>query len=206
MALTLALCTCGPQIEVALEGDSLRAVSTVRLAGRSARATLVLAAVDLLMEDAGLPPEELKRVLVTRGPGSFTGIRSGLATALGLAAARAMEVAAFGSLDALAARVIGPETVWAAQPGRRGEVYARPFAVTPGEPPRAVGELRVLRVDEAVGLGPWVAAEALDLGAARRVASACGCAEGLLRLARLGARPEPCEPLYVEAPPIHLQG
>jgi tRNA threonylcarbamoyladenosine biosynthesis protein TsaB len=205
MAVTLALYTCGPQLEIALDGHPLRATSLVRLAGTSARSTLVLAAVDLLMEDAGIASDAIDRVLVTRGPGSFTGIRAGLATALGMAAWRPVEVAAFGSLDTLAARVVGPAKVWAAQPGRRGEVYARPFAVAPGRPPQATDELQVLRIGDLHGRGSWVAAEALDLGAATRAESSCSCAEALLRLVRLGAPSEPCEPLYVEAPPVHVK-
>jgi tRNA threonylcarbamoyl adenosine modification protein YeaZ len=204
--LTLAVVTCGPQLEVALAGGPLAAASVVRLAGRSPRSALLLAAADLLFEDAGLEPAALARVVVTRGPGSFTGIRAGLATAAGLALATGAEVVAYDSLSALAARSLGEGEVWAAQPGRRGEVYAQPFAVGPTAAPRASGELLVLPVAEAAERGPWLAAEALDLGSARRAVAAMSTAEGLLRLAALAAPPQPLEPLYVEGPPIHRGG
>jgi len=204
--LTLAVVTCGPQLEVALAGGPLVATSVVRLAGRLPRSALLLAAVDLLFEDAGLDQALLERVVVTRGPGSFTGIRAGLATAAGLALATGAEVVAYDSLSTLAARCLGDGEVWTAQPGRRGEVYAQPFFVALAAPPRASGELRVMAVADAAACGPWLAAEALDLGQARRAVAALTTAEGLLRLAALDVSSQPLEPLYVEGPPLHLGG
>ncbi len=202
MTVALAMVTCTPQLEVALAGDGLKAPSLVRLAGVSPRSTLLLAAVDLLFEDAGVRPDALSQVLVTRGPGSFTGIRSGLATAAGLASAVGVEVAAYDSLTVQAARCDGPGTVWAAQPGRRGEVYARAFQVTGGAVPEPMGELEIIAVEELGERGSWVAAECLDLGAASRASSVRTAAEALLRLAELGAEAGPATPLYVEGPPV----
>ncbi len=104
---------------------SQEVASLVRLAGVSPRSTLVLAAADLLMEDAGLEPSAIEQVVISRGPGSFTGIRAGIATAQGLAAATGAEILAFDSLLVQAARCGPDDRVWAAQPGRRGEVYAQ---------------------------------------------------------------------------------
>lgn len=201
--LTLALVTCGPQLEVALEGGPLAAPSLVRLAGVAPRSSLLLAAVDLLFEDAGVEREALQRILVTRGPGSFTGIRAGLASAAGLALATGAEPRAYDSLTAQAARATFEGEVWVAQPGRRGEVYAQRFAVTVGGAPRSRGEVSVMPVAEAAQRGPWLAAEGLDLGGADRPASALSTAEALLRLAELGVPAQALEPLYVEGPPIH---
>lgn len=201
MSLALAIVTCGPQLEVALGGSAMAATSLVRLAGTSPRSTLVLAAVDLLFEDAGLSPADLELVVVSRGPGSFTGIRAGIATAQGLAAATGVRVVAHGSLPAQAAR-LDDGLVWAAQPGRRGEVYAQPFECGCGAP-RPQGEVEIVRLVDVASRGPWIAAESLDLGSARRAVPARTAAEGLLRLVDLGAESEPVEPLYVEGPPIH---
>jgi hypothetical protein len=60
-----------------------------------------------------------------------------------------------------------------------------------------------LTVDHAAERGPWVAAEALDLGGAERAATARSSAEALLCLVALGVTADPLEPLYVEGPPIH---
>ena len=87
MTATLAIVACGPQLEVALRGPDQKVASLVRLAGVSPRSTLLLAAADLLVEDAELEPSDIERVVISRGPGSFTGIRSGLATAQGFSAA-----------------------------------------------------------------------------------------------------------------------
>lgn len=200
--LTLALVTCGPQLEVALAGGPLRAESVVRLAGRSPRSTLVLAAVDLLFEDAGAERANLGRVLVTRGPGSFTGIRAGLATAAGMAVGGGVEARAHDSLQVLAARAVGTPEVWCAQPGRRGEVYGQRFVLADDQPPRAMGEIEVLAVSELGRRGLWVAAESLDLGGAVRAETGRTIAEALLRLDRQGVPVRPLEPLYVEGPPI----
>ena len=201
--LTLALVTCGPQLEAALAGPPLVATSLVRLAGGAPRSSLVLAAVDLLFEDAGVGREALQRIVVTRGPGSFTGIRAGLSTAAGLALATGAEALAYDSLTTQAARATWDGEVWAAQPGRRGEVYARRFVVTAAAAPQPSGEVSVVRVADAAKRGPWLAVEGLDLGGAPRPEAARSTAEALLRLVALGMPGEPLEPLYVEGPPIH---
>ncbi len=201
----LALVTCGPQLEVALEAPSSRVVSLVRLGGVAPRSTLVLAAVDLLVEDAGLSGDSVDEVVVSRGPGSFTGIRAGLATAAGIVASVGAKCLAYDSLLMLAARCRTPDRVWCAQPGRRGEVYARQFELTEGGSPVALGEIEVFPVSAIGERGPWIAAEALELGEARRVATARSSAEALLHLAELGAPAETPDPLYVEGPPVHTQ-
>jgi len=200
---SLALVTCGPQLEVALAAPSSRTTSLVRLGGVAPRSTLVLAAADLLTEDAGLAPDAVTTVIVSRGPGSFTGIRAGLATAFGLAAATDAECLACGSLLMLAARCAGPGSVWCAQPGRRGEVYARQFELPDSGVPRALGEIEIMALKDTTERGPWSAAEALDLGAAERAPTIRSSAEALLYLASMGAATEALEPLYVEGPPIH---
>ncbi|HSN54966.1 MAG TPA: tRNA (adenosine(37)-N6)-threonylcarbamoyltransferase complex dimerization subunit type 1 TsaB [Candidatus Sulfomarinibacteraceae bacterium] len=201
--VTLAIVACGPQLEVALRRREGEVASVVRLAGGSPRSTLLLAAADLLLEDAGVEPGSIGRVVISRGPGSFTGIRSGIATADGLAAAAGAEVVAYDSLLVQAARCAPVPRVWAAQPGRRGEVYARPFAAAGASPPEPLDELEILAVDAVADRGPWVAPDALDLGGALRVTAARCAAEALLALVEWGAEPQPAEPLYVEGPPIH---
>ena len=159
--------------------------------------------MDLLVEDAGLDPGDVRRVVVSRGPGSFTGIRAGLATVHGLAAATGAKIVAYDSLLMLAARCEDSSEVWCAQPGRRGEVYARRYLVEKETAPRAAGDIEIVAVADAGGRAPWVAAGPLDLGGAEWAATIRSSAEALLRLLELGAPGDEPEPLYIEGPPIH---
>lgn len=203
MTSTLAIVVCGPQLEVAFRGPSGGVASLVRLAGVSPRSTLVLAAADLLIEDAGMEPSAIERVVISRGPGSFTGIRAGIATAQGLAAATGAAIIAFDSLLVQAARCGPVDEVWAAQPGRRGEVYARPFRVRGRGLPEPLAEIEIAAISTLGDRGPWVASDSLDLGEGVPVTPRRTAAEALLRLAEGQAEPQPVEPLYVEGPPIH---
>jgi tRNA threonylcarbamoyl adenosine modification protein YeaZ len=79
-------------------------------------ARLVLAAAEELLRAAGIEARELDGVVVGTGPGSFTGIRIGLATAQGLALGLGVPVAGVSTLHAFA----GGRVVIDA---RRGEVF-----------------------------------------------------------------------------------
>jgi len=199
----LAMVTCGPQLEVALLCPSQPGPSVVRLSGGSPRSKLLLAAVELLIEDAGIDRSIVGRVAVSRGPGSFTGIRAGLAAASGFEAGIGARVFAYDSLLVQASRAHEPGEVWAAQPGRRGEVYAQRFLVAPGQTPVASSDIQILSVDGLTDRGPWLAAESQDLGAAQRALTVRSAAEGLIRLVEFGVESSSVEPLYVEGPPIH---
>jgi tRNA threonylcarbamoyladenosine biosynthesis protein TsaB len=88
------------------------------------RARLVLGAADELLAAAGLDPRELDGVVVGTGPGSFTGIRIGLATARGLALGLELPVAGVSTLRAYEG---GSPVIDA----RRGEVFAEGPTVGP---------------------------------------------------------------------------
>jgi len=104
------------------------------LGERASRAVRVLADADDLLREAGRDCSELGGIVVGVGPGSFTGLRLGLAAARGLAFALDLPVAGVSTLDALAAGAPGALPIIDA--GRR-EVFTRvedePFAVAPQE-------------------------------------------------------------------------
>lgn len=77
--------------------------------------------------DAGGDFDALDRIGVTVGPGSFTGLRVGMAFAQGLGAALDRPVVGVSTLDALAASIEPAGLVAAVIDARRGQVYARLF-------------------------------------------------------------------------------
>lgn len=79
------------------------------------------------MAEAGGGFGSVDRIGVTVGPGSFTGLRVGLAFAQGLGAALDRPVIGVSTLDALAASIDETGLVAAVIDARRGQVYARLF-------------------------------------------------------------------------------
>lgn len=91
----------------------------------------VLTGVHELLASAGLRPRDLRRIVVGVGPGGFTGVRIGIATALGLGQALDVPVVGASSLRALATGIAASceePTVAAVTDARRGEVFAAAYA------------------------------------------------------------------------------
>lgn len=117
------------------------------LGERSSRAASLLEDVDALLRQGGAHPNDLDALALGIGPGSFTGLRIGLATARALALAVGIEGAGVSTLDALAAGAPGAHPVIDA---KRREV----FAFVDGAPSvLAPEELDVERGAEYVGDG-----------------------------------------------------
>jgi tRNA threonylcarbamoyladenosine biosynthesis protein TsaB len=101
------------------------------LGERVSRASTLLVDVDALVRQAGAHPRDIAGLVVGTGPGSFTGIRIGLAAARGLALALDVTAAGVSTLDALAAGAPGAIPVIDA---KRREVFVPgPRAVAPAE-------------------------------------------------------------------------
>lgn len=85
--------------------------------------------VDMLMVRAGRTVRDVTAIAVACGPGSFTGLRVGIAAATGLA--RALDRPLYGATTLeLVARSSGAcEDVWAVLDARRSEVFAQRFVV-----------------------------------------------------------------------------
>lgn len=127
----LGIDTATPDVAVAVGRgvDCLGEKQIQPLAGERPRHTsALLPAVEELVAEAG-GWETVDRVAVGLGPGSFTGLRIGIATARGLARAHGVELTGVGSLAALA-RGIGEQderesgSRLAVIDARRGEVFA----------------------------------------------------------------------------------
>lgn len=100
-------------------------------AGRSVGAQRLLDDVHGLLERAGVAPGDVELIVAGTGPGTFTGLRIGLATARALGFALGVPVRGVSTLAALRA----PDDVdVACIDGRRGEV----FCAGPGIEPQAI--------------------------------------------------------------------
>lgn len=135
MGWILGLDTSGTWCGVALARDG-RVAGEERVLEPGANRAL-MPAVDRLCREAGITPRQLDGVAVAIGPGSFTGLRIGLAAAKGLALALDVPVAGVDSLEAAAATVAG--IAGAAGPGPDAARAA------PGAPLQPAGPLLVAR-------------------------------------------------------------
>jgi tRNA threonylcarbamoyl adenosine modification protein YeaZ/ribosomal-protein-alanine acetyltransferase len=84
--------------------------------------------VQQVMASAALPFSSIERIAVTIGPGTFTGVRIGLAMARGLGLARGLPVIGIDSLSAIAANEVTSDSfLLVAADARNGEVYTASF-------------------------------------------------------------------------------
>jgi tRNA threonylcarbamoyladenosine biosynthesis protein TsaB len=158
----LVLDTGSPLVSVAV-GRAGRVVSE-RSVGLGRSSALLLDMIREALEEAGVAPAELGGIAVLRGPGSFTGVRIGLATALGLHQALGTPATGISSLQALAASAgeAVEGTVIAVVDALRGEWSAQAFA---GE--RPVAEEVLVPGAEVPGLAGEGPASVIGFGASR---------------------------------------
>lgn len=119
----LALETSTPAGGAALL-DGGRLVGESRLNIALTHSERLMAVVDRLLQDCGWEARHLDALAVSIGPGSFTGLRVGVATAKGLALALDLPAAPVPTLDALAATLpFADAPVCPLLDARKGEVY-----------------------------------------------------------------------------------
>ena len=200
LAIDTALETCSAA--VVKDGRALAARSEPMARGHQERLAPLVAE---LMTEAGIGFDRIGRVGVTVGPGSFTGLRVGLAFAKGLGLALEVPVVGVGSLEAMAAGCGGYAA--AVIDARREQVYLQPFRDgRPLQPPAALGLADsvdwLIGVDSAgpgvlTGPGARLLAEAFPDATVDVVSGA-----DPVVLARLAAEAEPAppRPVYLRAP------
>ncbi len=128
----LAIDTATPASSVALAEDR-RIIASASRIDRRGHASFLVSAIDFCFDQAGWSPRDLDAVVVDVGPGLYTGIRVGLATAQGLAAAIGIPVVPANSLDALALRAAtGRRHIWSVVDVRRGEYAVGGYRPVPG--------------------------------------------------------------------------
>jgi len=106
--------------------------------------------VDSVIDFSGLAISELDGFAVTRGPGTFTGLRIGISTVKGLATASGKPVVGISSLDALAKQcAYASNLICSLIDARRGEVYFARYRFLDGVLEKVIEE-RVLPPAQAV--------------------------------------------------------
>jgi tRNA threonylcarbamoyladenosine biosynthesis protein TsaB len=170
----------------------------------------LIPAIERLLAELDTDAAALELIVCSLGPGSFTGIRIGLATALGVAHARGIPVVGASTLDAYAVpweRYDGD--VFPVIDARKGRVYTAPYAAgaRQGEyrdiPPAELGSL-VARARRPLLAGPDAPRFLRMLGEAAGIAGASDFFDprALLRLGtqryrKEGATAESLRPLYL---------
>jgi tRNA threonylcarbamoyladenosine biosynthesis protein TsaB len=139
------------------DGSSLQARDDPGPGEHPGHATRLLAMTRGLLADAGIAWTAVDRIAVGLGPGRFTGLRVGVATARGLAQSRSLELVGVSTLRALAEAAASggaeqPEGVLAVIDARRGEAFAVAYS---SNDQKSAGELafsRALRPEDLQGV------------------------------------------------------
>jgi tRNA threonylcarbamoyladenosine biosynthesis protein TsaB len=100
----------------------------------------LLPMIDALLQQCRRPISAVTGIGVSAGPGSFTGLRIGMATAKGLALAGGIDLLAIPTLEAMAWQVMGqPDLVSPMQNARRDQIYSGLYSWRPVAGPGSAG-------------------------------------------------------------------
>ena len=159
-----------------------------------------------VMAAAGLPFDRLDRIGVTVGPGSFTGLRVGLAFAKGLSLALGVPCVGVGTLQALAVSVDAGGPKVAVIDAGRGRVYLQTF--DDDQPLAGPESLALSEALQRLSASP----DALTVGPGgpllnpRRVDSLAAPRPEIVARLAAAAPIAPPKPLYLRAPDARLPG
>lgn len=225
MASVLGIDTSAAACSAAVWRDGA-VLASARAAMMRGHAEALVPMIELVMRDAGLAYRDLAAVAVTRGPGAFTGLRIGLATARGLALAAgipAIGISAFDAVaEALPAGARAGRCLAVAIDTKRGDVYLQisdralaPVGAARVVQPRDVAAALPAGPILVAGDGAALLAEALAARAAEIAFDPSPRPPDAVVVARLGAAAlargaplPPPVPLYLRAPeatPLALQ-
>lgn len=128
----LAIETATPASSVAL-GDSETLAAMAVSVDKRGHVGFLVPAIEFCFAQAGWSRDDIDVVAVDVGPGGFTGLRAGIATAQSFAAAIGAPLVCVSSLTAIAVRAAtGHRRIWAIVDMRRGQVAVAPYRPLPG--------------------------------------------------------------------------
>jgi tRNA threonylcarbamoyl adenosine modification protein YeaZ len=167
LAIDTALEACSAAILDTEQGDVVASQSLPMTRGH---AEALMPLIDTMMQEAALDFAQIDRIAVTTGPGSFTGLRVGIAAARGIGLAAGKPVVGLTTLAALSAPLIAADdttSVAAAIDARHAHVYLQVF----GPAGRTLVSPRIVPVADAV--------TAAMLGPVRLIGSGAGAMAAL---------------------------
>jgi tRNA threonylcarbamoyladenosine biosynthesis protein TsaB len=145
------------------DGSTLQARDDPRPGAHPGHATRLLELAHTLLAEGEIGWSAVERIAVGVGPGTFTGLRVGVATARGLAQSLGVELVSVSSLRALAEPAVeqGEGAVLAAIDARRGEVFVAGYLAGEESPDELISA-RALPPEEVQGVlvaagTPWSA-------------------------------------------------
>jgi tRNA threonylcarbamoyladenosine biosynthesis protein TsaB len=202
LILLVDTCLAVCQAAVVRDGVVLASASEPMARGHQERLAPMVREV---VAAAGAPLADVERIAVTVGPGSFTGLRVGLAFAKGLAMALGRPCVGVGTLAALAASEAGGGLRTAAIDAGRGAIYLHSFdgereLGAPGRLPVETAAARIREIGPGQMLiGPQASVLAAALPGVRPIDLAAPSPLAIARLAA-AAPPVPPRPLYLREP------
>ncbi len=191
---------------------------------RETHTSRLMPAIDRILKDASLTIKDLDGIAVSLGPGSFTGLRIGIATAKGLAQGLNIPIVGIPTLDGLAFKLFNcQDLVCPILDARKGEVYTalykngkrltRYMACEPGELLKKIGlrvkgqGLRIVFLGDGIEVYGDLIKKRLGKRAilapkARRLPDASSIAELGLKKLKRSRKTEllSLRPIYVRAP------
>ncbi len=215
LSIDTALGACAAGVFDAATDEVLASES---LAMQRGHAEALMPLIVRVMDAAGVDFPELDRIAVTVGPGSFTGLRVGIAAARGIALAAGRQAVGVSTLAAYAAPCIAEDladTVLSAIDARHGHVYMQVFAGAG----RSLVQGCYARIEDAVravdgevhltGSGAELLRERWPAEAPPPIFREAAAAPDIAWVARLGAAADPesapAKPLYLRAPDARPQ-
>ena len=219
----LAIETATAASSVAL-ADGETVVASAERVDRRGHVAFLVPALDFCFSQAGWEPSDVEVVAVDVGPGLFSGIRTGIATAQAVAGAVGAPIVGVSSVDAVAlGAATGHRKIWAVVDARRGEYAVGTYQPVPGGVVRDRApelcrpeELRAMLEEDASAalvVGDWVSLPDETLHGLHSVKTGrprYPVAENVLEIARGRVQrdevpsPEDVRPSYMRDPDVAI--